>query len=407
MIDGTWQQGAWTGAGSLRAMDWLNFFLAALLMGFGPFLAGYLAQRGWTPSGIGLVLTTGGLAGLATQVPGGELVDMTRSKRALVGTATAAIALGLLALRLRQDPASVFGAAILQGTAGSLLGPGVAAISLGLVGNRAFAERLGRNQRFASLGALTAASLIGGVGYLLSIRDSFLAVSALAIPVLLMLSRIRAADIHFGRSCGGGDHGTEPARVRRLTLLGDRRLMVFAAALFLFQIANASVLPLVGEALVQSAGRLSSPAISAAIVLPQIVVAVLAPRVGRAAESWGRRPLLLLGLAVVPIRAGCLALTANPLPFLALQLLDGLSGATLGVLTPLVIADLTKGTGRFNLAQGVVGAISGVGASASTALSGVMVEEFGRRAGFLSAVATGLVSILVVRLFMPETRPRG
>jgi hypothetical protein len=193
-------------AESLHALDWLNFFLAALLMGFGPFVAVKLADRGWVPANIGLVLTASGVAGLLTQVPAGELIDMSRSKRMLVGMATTAIISGVLVFGLRPDFPSVFTAALIQGTAGSVLGPGVAAISLGLVGQEALAERLGRNRRFASIGGLTAAGIMGVIGYLPSTADIFLVTAAFGIPVILALVRIRADDIHFGRSCRAPDH---------------------------------------------------------------------------------------------------------------------------------------------------------------------------------------------------------
>src|SRR5215470_10543257 len=191
---------------SLHALDWLNFFLAALLMGLGPFLASSLSDRGWTPSNIGFVLTVSGFAGLLTQVPAGDLIDMAKSKRALIGTGTAAVTLALLILGLRSDFPSIFMAGVLQGTFGSILGPAVAAISLGLVGNDALAERLGRNQRFASIGGLTAAGLMGVIGYLLSLGDIFLVTAALAFPVLLALSRVRTTDIHFATSCCAPDN---------------------------------------------------------------------------------------------------------------------------------------------------------------------------------------------------------
>jgi MFS family permease len=391
---------------SLHALDWLNFFLAALLSGFGPFVAVKLADRGWMPASIGLVLTAGGLAGLLTQVPAGELIDVIKSKRTLVGTATAAIALGVLIFGLRPDLPSVFAAAVIQGTAGSVLGPAVAAISLGLVGHEALAERLGRNQRFASIGGLTAAGILGVIGYLLSTQDIFLATAALGLPVLLALAKIRAADIHVGRSCcAPDDHPTQPQRVNRAVLFKDRRLLTFAICLFLFQVANASILPLIGETLVHTEGRWSSLVTSALIVVPQIIVALLAPWVGRTADTWGRRPLLLIGLGVVPIRGAFFALTANPALLIVIQALDGLSGATLGVLTALVIADLAKGTGRFNLAQGLVGTLSGVGASLSTAISGLVVERFGHIAGFLSVTTVGLMAVAILWVFMPETKP--
>src|SRR5262249_22364063 len=167
---------------SLKALDWLNFFLAALLIGFGPFVAVHLAENGWTPASIGAILTVGGLAGLMTQVPAGELIDVIQSKRGLFGAAAAAAALALTIFGLRSDFPTVAGAAIIQGGTGSLLGPSVAAITLGLVGDHALAERLGRNQRFASIGGLSAAALMGAIGYLLSTRDIFIVAAALVIP---------------------------------------------------------------------------------------------------------------------------------------------------------------------------------------------------------------------------------
>lgn len=391
---------------SLRALDWLNFFIAALLMGFGPFVAVYLTDLRWVPTNIGLVLTVSGLAGLLTQVPAGELIDTVKSRRLLVGAAAAGVALGGLIFWLQPDVPSVFTASVIQGTAGSVIGPGLAAISLGLVGHEALAERLGRNQRFASIGGLIAAGVMGMIGYLWSTRDIFIVTVALGIPVLISLVRIRAGDIHFGQSCcAPDDTPIEPRRSSRVVLFSDRRLLTFASCLFLFQLANASLLPLVGESLVHAQGRRSPLVLSVLIVVPQLMVALLAPWVGRTANNWGRRPLLLLGLAVVPIRSTLFALTADPALLVVVQVLDGITGAILGVLTALVIADLTQGTGRFNLAQGLVGTLSAIGATFSTSISGLVVERFGAVAGFLSIAAVGLLAVAILWLFMPETKP--
>jgi MFS family permease len=375
---------------SLRALDWLNFFLAALLVGFGPFVPVHLAENGWAPASIGLALTVGGLAGLLTQVPAGELIDVVKSKRVLVGAGTAAGSLALLIFALRPDFPSVAAAAVMQGAAGSILGPSVAAVTLALVGHDALGERLGRNQRFASVGGLAAAAIMGAVGYFLSTRDIFLVAAALGIPLLFALAGVRGADIHFGRSCGAPNpHAPEPQRVSRAALFKDHRLLTFTACLFLFQFANASLLPQIGQQLVHVEGRASSLVVSALIVFPQIVVALLAPWVGRTAATWGWRLLLVIGLAAVPIRSGLFALTADPVVLVVVQLLAG----------------LTNGTGRFNLAQGFVGAVSGVGASLSTSIIGIVAQRFGYTAGLLGITALGLMSVAIVLAFMPETKP--
>lgn len=391
---------------SLRALDWLNAFLAALLTGAGPFVAVNLSDRGWKPSSIGIVLTASGLAGLLSQAPAGELIDRVRSKRTIAGVGAAVVTLGILIFGLRPDFPSVLAAAIIQGTAASLLAPTVAAISLGLVGQSLLAERLGRNQRFASIGGLAAAGIMGVVGYLVSIRDIFLVTSAFALPAFWALTHIRGKDIGFARSCCAPETSSgRPERASRIVLFKDRRLVVFALCLFLFQAANASVLPLVGERLVHAHEHWSSLVISALIVVPQFFVALLASWVGRTANTWGRRPLLLIGLAVVPVRAALLGLVTDPSLLVPIQVLDGLTGAVLGVLTTLVVADLAKGTGRFNLAQGLIGTFSGLGAALSTSTSGFIVSTFGETVGFASITVVALGAVTILWLFMPETGP--
>jgi MFS family permease len=169
--------------------------------------------------------------------------------------------------------------------------------------------------------------------------------------------------------------------------------------------ANASMLPLASEAFGYSKEALSSLIVSALIMVPQVIAAIMAPWVGRRANIWGRRPLLLVGFAALPIRALVFAWTANPMILIAAQVLDGVSGTMLGVLTALIIADLTMGTGRFNLAQGFVGTLSGIGASLSTTLSGLAAGSLGRAAGFLGIAAVALAAVLLLWLLMPETNP--
>ena len=393
---------------SLYGLDGVNFFLAAALAGFGPYVAAYLADQKWTQADIGFVLTAGSVAGLLSQLPGGELLDKVRSKRAVIAIGACIVILSALVLAFWPRLPSVFIGLVLQGATGGILGPAIVAISLGLVGHAALAEQLGRNQRFASAGALVGAALMGLVGYLLSYQGIFLIVALLGLPLFVALARVRAVDIHFGRSCGAPrHHGVEqPSRTSRWILLRNSRLVIFATSLFLFQLANASVLPLAGEALVRTSKTNSSLIISALIIVPQVLVALMAPWAGRQAQSWGRRPLLIIGFAALPVRALGFALISDPLFLLPVQALDGISATVLGVLTALVIADITGGTGRFNLAQGIVGTASGIGASISTTLSGLVAERFGPSAGFLCIAATALLGTIVIVFLMPETRPQ-
>jgi MFS family permease len=391
---------------SLHGLDALNFFLAAILAGFGPYVAVYLADEKWTQEKIGFVLSASALAGLLSQVPGGELLDAIRSKRAIVAVGVLVVALSAMIIEFRSSFSLVLIGLTLQGITGGILGPAIAAISLGVVGHSALPERLGRNQRFAASGGLVAAALMGLIGYAFSYRSIFLLVVALTVPLFVALARIQAADIHFGRSCGAPHHHTTdlPARAERTSLSKSPGLVVLGASLFFFQFANASVLPLVGEALIYQRDSRSSLIVSALIVVPQIIVAVMAPWVGRLAKKWGRRPLLIIGLGALPIRALLFTLITDPPLLLLFQLLDGVSGAVIGVLTPLIIADLTNGTGRFNLSQGLVGTASGVGASLSTAVFGLIATGFGHSVVFLSIASVALLAVLIAWFAMPETR---
>jgi MFS family permease len=180
-------------------------------------------------------------------------------------------------------------------------------------------------------------------------------------------------------------------------------MLVLGVGLFLFQLANASILPLVGEGLTYHGDSRSSLIVSALIVLQQIIVALMAPWVGRQAESWGRRPLLLIGFGALPVRALLFSLVTDPPLLLAVQLLDGVSGAVVGVMTALVIADATNGTGRFNLARGLIGTVSGIGASLSTALFGLIAVRFGQTVVFLSIASVAAVAAYAIWFWMPET----
>jgi MFS family permease len=173
-----------------------------MLAGFGPYVAVYLADQKWTQDKIGFVLSASALAGLLSQVPGGELLDSTRSKRVIVVVGVLVVAFSAIIIEFRPDFSLVLIGLTLQGITGGILGPAIAAISLGLVGHAALPERLGRNQRFASTGSLSAAALMGLIGYVFAYRAIFLPVVALTLPVLVALARIHAADIHFGRYCG-------------------------------------------------------------------------------------------------------------------------------------------------------------------------------------------------------------
>jgi predicted MFS family arabinose efflux permease len=381
------------------------FCVADVQTGFGPFISVYLTTHGWTQVDIGLVLTARGLASLALQMPGGAIVDAARSVRGVAALAMVAISASALIIALWPSFPTVLGAQILHAAGSSVVGPAIAAISLGLVGYAASGERFGRNARFAAIGNGVAAAGMGAVGYFWSSQAVFLVTAALIIPTLITLARIRPDEIDPVRAHGGRAQewiGTTTLR----TLLTNRSLLIFAACVTVFQLANAAMLPLMASVITMRSSALATILVAAAIVVPQFVVAVFSPSVGRWAQRWGRRPILLMGLVALPIRGLLFMVVVDPRLLVAVQVLDGICAAVFAVLVPLVVADITRGTGRFNLAQGIVGTGTGIGASLSTTLAGWMSDRLGSSAAFLGLACIGAAGLLLAWLLMPETMER-
>jgi predicted MFS family arabinose efflux permease len=389
---------------TLHGLDWLNFLLADVQTGVGPFLAIYLAGYKWNEERVGLALTVGGIAGILTQTPAGALVDFLRSKRALVGVGVAALAAGALLIALFPSFWPVMGAQVLIGGTSSVFIPAICAMSLGIVGHAAFDARQGRNQTFNSAGNVTAAVLMGLLGYLVSNRSIFFFVVALAVPTILILLLIRPAEIDYqvARGANDGEKGGKAESV--WALFRDRPLVIFLVCAVMFHFANAAMLPLLGELLAKGQGRSSMLFMSACVVTTQFVITLLASWSGRKAGTWGRKPLLLIAFGVLPVRGVLYTLTSNTELLVAIQVLDGIGAGIFGVVSVLVIADLTRGTGRFNLTLGAITTAVGIGASLSQVIAGGIVHRVGSHAGFLFLAAVASAAFGILYFFMPETR---
>ena len=249
---------------SLNALSWLNFFVSGMQTAFGPIAAAYLAAQEWTAKDIGFVLSIGGIASLISQMPGGELLDALKSKRLLVAIGVATVASSTLVFRLWPSFPVVAIAEVLQGITGGILGPAIVAITLGLVGQGRLAERLGRNQSFAAAGGVAATLTMALIAYFELPWAMFVPV-VLAVPVLVALCQIRAEEIDFGRASGAEQaHADRPQRAGRLAaLLQNRSLLIFAICMVLFQVANASMLPLMNGMLASEGKRQAAPIVAA------------------------------------------------------------------------------------------------------------------------------------------------
>ena len=390
---------------SQRGLDWFIFFLADVQTGFGPFIAVYLTTEKWTQGQIGLVLSIGGVVGLIGQMPGGAIVDAARSERVVAAFAVAIIGLSALGYAVWPIFPVVVAAATLHAAASCVLGPAIAAISLGLVGPLAIGERLGRNARYASLGNGVAAAVMGTCGYLVSSRSVFLVTFALAIPTLLALARIRGREIDVAQAHGAVPREVPDANATSvLSLLRQRPLLIFAGSVLLLQLANAAMLPLMAGVVTTRSSQWAPVLIAACIIVPQAIVALTSPSVGRKAQLWGRRPLLLLGFAALAVRGLLFATVSDPYLLVAVQVFDGITAAVFSVMVPLIVADVAFGSGHFNLAQGIVGTATGIGASLSTVLAGYVSDKFGSSTAFTGLAAVAAAGLAMVWFVMPETR---
>ncbi len=391
---------------TLRGLDWLNFFLADVQTGVGPFLAIYLAGYKWNEERVGLALTAGGIAGILTQTPAGALVDRLKSKRALIAVGIVALAVGAMFIALAPMFWSVMSAQVLIGGTSSIFAPAICAVSLGIVGRAAFDIRQGRNQTFNSAGNVTAAVAMGALGYFVSNRSIFFFVAICALPTILALLIIRPDEIDYEQARGAKDDGQDGDAVGALALAKDRPLVTFLICAVMFHFANAAMLPLLGQMLAKGHGRSSMMFMSACVVTTQAVITLLASWTGREAGSWGRKPLLLIAFGVLPVRAVLYTLTTAIGALVAIQILDGVGAGIFGVVSVLVVSDLTQGTGRFNFTLGAIATAVGIGASLSQVIAGSVAQHFGFNTGFLFLGGVASIAFAILYFCMPETRDK-
>jgi MFS family permease len=388
---------------TLRAVEWLNFFLADVQTGLGPFLAAYLASSGWKPGRIGYALTFSGLITVAMQSPAGAVVDAVHRKRTLLTVSLGFLVAGAFLLMGPLHPWSVYSAQALIGGAAPFLAPTVAAITLGIVGVAGFDKQFGRNQSFNSAGNVFAALVVALVSYKIGYRAIFGAAALLAIPAVISVFSMDPGQIDYARSRGARSDGEEPKTEGVRALLKDRVLLVFLGTCFLFHLSNAAMLPQLGEMLTRGDPKAAAPFMAACVIVTQLVIAISAAWIGRRAGSRGRKPLLLIGFGVLPVRGVLYTVTHATIPLIAIQTLDGVANAIFTVVSVLVIADRTRGTGRFNLAAGSLAAMVGIGAALSTTAGGQLIQHAGFRASFLGLAATAAVAFTVLWLAVPET----
>ena len=397
-----------------RTLDALNFFLADVRDGLGPYLAIYLLavrgpDRGWNEATVGVVLTVAGIVGLLAQTPAGGLIDRSRNKPRIVMIAALLVTLSSISLPIVSGYAAVTITQSIAAVAGAVFAPAISAITLGLVGPKLFAKRVGRNEAFNHAGNAASAALAGVLAWKFGPVVVFWLMGALTLASIATASRIRNGDIDNavarGLDCEPEEGCDEPSGWR--TLVENRPLMTFAAIAFLFHLANAAMLTSVSQLLSRTVGKdLATSLTAACIVAAQLVMVPVAVVVGRHAERWGTKPIFLVAFAFLAARGALYTVSNDPWWLVGVQALDGIGAGIFGALFPVVIADLTKGSGRFNVSQGAVATAQGLGAALSATLAGAIIVAAGYAAGFLTLAAIAGGGFVLYLLAMPETKPR-
>jgi len=345
---------------SLRGLDGLNFLLADVRDGLGPYLAVFLkAEQHWSPGAIGIAMAASSIATAFCQIPAGLLVDSLRFKRLLVAVSGLLVAAGCLLVAFHPQLAAVVAAQVTLGAASAVIPPALAALSLGLVGHRRLDARISRNESFNHGGNFIAAGMAGSLGYTLGYDWIFYLVCFFAVASAAVVNLINPAEIDHELARGGEERDTNgqfmaPLSVRELFARKD--LVIFLISVVLFHFGNAAMLPMAGQVLAQTHPGSDTIALSACIIAAQLIM------VGALRGRWARRWRLALAGSLffwLPwprcrYAAFCFHSSRILTALFAIQLLDGVAAGIFGVIAVVIASDLMRGTGRFNLAQGLV-----------------------------------------------------
>ncbi|MGI4747123.1 MAG: MFS transporter [Janthinobacterium lividum] len=394
---------------SLLGLDSVNLLMADVRDGVGPYLAVFLAgSRHWQPGPIGIALAASSVAAAICQIPAGFLVDGSRWKRLMIAVSGIIVGLGCLAIVMFRGFWPVLAAQAMLGVASAIIPPAIAALSLGIVGRRLMPARISRNESFNHARSFTAAGLAGGFGHYFGLNWIFYLVCGFAVASAIAVTLINPVEIDHDLARGGESRDSAGKPVSFRTLLRRRGVIVFLGSVMLFHFGTAAMLPFAGQVLARDHPGEDTVALSACIICAQLVMVGVAWAVGRAMQAGiGRKRIFLLAFAILPVRGILFSFITTAYGVVAIQLLDGVAAGIFGVIAVIIASDLTSGTGRFNLMQGLVALAVGIGGALSNVVGGYVVQAFSYPAGFLGLAAIAICAFLVFFLFMPETLPEA
>jgi MFS family permease len=387
---------------SLLALCALNFFMADVRDGLGPFLGVFLQEKDWSPSEIGLVMTIGGLAGMIATTPAGAFVDKTKAKRAIMVVAAFAVIIASFVILFVPTFLVTAAAQAVSGIAGAAIPAAIAGITLGLVRQKGYAHQLGRNEAFNHAGNMTAAVLAGVFGYLFGLSAVFVVMGAMAAASIAATAAIDPREIDHRAARGLSDEEGKPGSGFSV-LVTSMPLLVLGLTMLIFHLGNGAMLPLLGQALVARGAGDPSAFTSATVVIAQLTMIVTALLAAKLAEQRGYWIVFLIALLALPIRGGVAALVTGPIGLGPVQVLDGIGAGMLGVAVPGLVARILAGTGHVNAGLGAVMTLQGIGAALSTTVGGVVAERFGYATAFLVLGGIAVAALLLWLVTRPVT----
>jgi MFS family permease len=390
----------------IRPLLSLNFFMADMQAGIGPFLGVFLLAHGWQSGLIGTVMTVGGVAGMLMTTPAGALVDATKHKKFYViipGICTV-IASGIILLS--QNFWLVTVSQVATAVAGAAIGPAVSGITLGMVRQAGFNRQNGHNQALNHAGNMVGAGLSGLLGWQFGFTAVFWLAALFGVLSIASVLMIPSAAIDDDEARGLDTTSSESGKVGGITVLLEcKPLLILAAALACFHLGNGAMLPLYGLAVV--ANKQGDPAgfVAITIVVAQGTMILAALIAMRLAEKEGYWLVLLVSFIALPIRGVVAAHLMSKWGVYPVQILDGIGAGLQSAAVPGLVARILNGTGRVNVGQGAVMTVQGLGASLSPAIGGWIAQEIGYGAMFLILGSFALASIALWLAFASLLRP--
>ncbi|MBX3186517.1 MAG: MFS transporter [Labilithrix sp.] len=380
---------------SLIGLNAANFFLAEVIGVVLPFLNDLLREQHWRYDTIGVATSTVGLGVFLFQTPAGMIVDRVRTRRSLLAatSVTLGVCFGLIPIAAAH-PAIIFPMLFVAGVSQAFFQPLLGALALGLAGHDGMNRMMGQNQAWNHAGNIAAAGTAMLLATVFGIESIFVAIMAVSLLAAASTRLIRPEDVAHAT--------TEEPGASRGSLLRDGRARTLLASTALFHLANAPVMPMVALDIKRLHG--TDAQVAAVVLIAQTVMVPVAYLAGRLGDRFGRKPIMLFGFAVLPVRIFLYSLTDTPSILLALQSLDGIGAGLYGVLVPSMCADITAGKGRFNTLLGMIATAQALGAVMGPLASGFVIQHMGFDAAFQTYAAVALVGALLFFWKMPETR---